>query len=64
MRRLLVLRTLADRHGQIDDRAAAQRPNRELPADAIADEQIEQILRRFDRVTVELQQHVADEHAR
>src|SRR5207247_135659 len=51
-------------HGdlQLGGRAAAQRAQRHLTPDAIADEQIEQLFRRLDRVAVELEQHVADEH--
>jgi len=40
-----VCRTLADGDGQLGRGAAAQDLQRHLPADAIADEQVEQFLR-------------------
>src|SRR6266516_5439165 len=59
----LVHRALADGHREGDDRAAAERPDRDAPAHAIADEEIEEILRRFDRMAVEFQKQIAHEHA-
>ena len=59
----LLRRPFADRDRQLGDRAAAQHLERDRLADAIAEQQIEQLLRRFDGMAVELEQQVADQDA-
>src|SRR5712691_5458185 len=56
--------TLADGHGELEHFTAAQYAQRYRLTGTIAEEQLQQTLRRFYRVSVEFQNRVPDQDAR
>ena len=53
--------TLTNGDGDIGRRSTPQQAQRRLAADKIANQQVEQIFRRLDRVSVQLEQDIADD---